>query len=200
MTLRFSHAATAFAGFSLILALAACSSGPVEVAEPAPETTPSQAAEAPSEGTRDNPFAVGTTAKHSSDSVWTLTVGETDADAWPKILAANEFNQKPAEGSSFVTAPVRVELEDNDATAGGADPWASFAVAYVTESGNSFEGSTCIEVLPDPGELYGIGTMFGGAQADFLACAQVPSADIAGGTWRVYSLIGTASAFFAGAS
>lgn len=184
----------------LALALSGCSSGPVEVAKPSDTPKPTPTATADPQGTRANPFPVGTAAQYDKGSVWTFTVGETDSDAWTEIVAANEFNQAPEAGNSYLTVPVHIALEENPQTAGGADAWASFSVAYVTASGNSFDSSTCSADLPDPGPLYNIGTMFGGAQADFLACAQVPSAEIPGGTWRIYTLIGSGSVFFVGAS
>lgn len=44
-----------------------------------------------------------------------------------------------------------------------------------------------------------LGSMYPGAEADFLVCAAVPADHVAGGTWKVRSLIdATASVFFVG--
>ncbi|SDS54594.1 hypothetical protein [Microterricola viridarii] len=191
-----------------VVLLSGCT-GPVEgeikpkaSAEPSTEATAEATAEAPAAkpGTRANPFPVGTAGKHAADSVWTYSLGETDSDAWPEIMAANEFNEAPAEGNGYITAPVTVQVEDVEAVAEGADPWNSFDVSYVTASGNTYDSVTCSVVLPAPGELHRVGLMYGGAQAEFLNCAQVPTADIPGGAWVVASMVSDSSVFFAGAA
>ncbi|TFD56977.1 hypothetical protein E3T43_08620 [Cryobacterium sp. Hh7] len=184
------------------LLLSGCA-GPVEgKIEPKVSAEPSAAATeeatAAKLGTRTNPFPTGTAGKHSSDSVWTFSVGETDIDAWPEILAFNEYNEAPAEGNGYITVPVTVQVDDVAAVVDGADPAASFDISYVTTSGNTYDSFTCSAVLPDPGELYNVGVMYGGAQAGFIGCAQVPTADIPGGAWVVASSIAQTSAFFAG--
>ncbi|TDW31411.1 hypothetical protein [Cryobacterium psychrophilum] len=190
------------------LLLTGCA-GPVEgKIEPKASAEPSAAdtaaatdeAEAPTAklGTRTNPFPTGTAGKHASDSVWTFSAGETDTDAWPEILAVNEYNEAPAEGNGYITVPVTVQVDDVAAVVDGADPSYSFDVSYVTASGNTYDGTTCLGVLPDPGELYNVGVMYGGAQAGFIGCAQVPTADIPGGAWVVSSLVAGSTAFFAG--
>lgn len=199
--------ATALAALT-IAGLAACSGGgPVikgetsESTAASTKTTPTPTPEPPAEsGSRDNPLPAGTAAKHSDSSMWTYTVGATDSDAWPEISAANQFNQAPQEGSTYISVPVHVVADDIEAAKDGADPWASFRVDYVTAAGNTFEDTTCQGELPPPGGLNMLGTMYGGAQADFYACAAVPIADIPGGTWKISSMIdGNSSVFFAGA-
>lgn len=199
--------------FSALL-LSGCS-GPVEgeiepkaSAEPSTTATEEAAeaedAEATDEasaakpGTRANPFPTSTAGKHSADSVWTFSIGETNTDAWPEILATNEYNEAPTEGNGYITVPVTVQVDDVAAVVDGADPAASFDISYVTVSGNTYDSFTCSAVLPDPGELYNVGVMYGGAQAGFVGCAQVPTADIPGGVWVVASTMARDSAFFAG--
>lgn len=177
------------------------SAAPVEAVEsesptPTPTSTPAPASEL---GTRDNPIPINTVAKHSTDSVWNYSVGETDTDAWPEIQAVNQFNTAPPEGSAYVAVPVAISLDDVEAVAQGADPLVSFAFEYVTAAGNSYDEFSCNQVLPAPGDLFNIGTMYGGAQASFIACASVPVADVPGGTWKVTSQVDFSStAFFAG--
>jgi hypothetical protein len=190
-------------GISAALILTGCSStGPVvgdAIATAGSSATPNETPMA-EVGTRDNAVPPGTPAKYSRSSMWTFTVGATDADAWPEVLATNEYNTTPADGNTYVTVPVHVVADDIDAAKAGADPWASFQWDYVTAAGNTFGSTTCMAVLQAPGEISLLGTMYNGAQADFLACAVVPVADIPGGTWKVTSLVDSASgAFFAGA-
>lgn len=202
-----SSLALSVAAFSLALVLAGCSSGGAVVedepqAAPPLSSTPSEtpapvAAEA---GTRDNPVPSSTPAKHSDDSMWKYSFGATVTDAWPAITAENQFNQPAPEGSTYITVPVHVMAEDIPAAAAGADPWASFKVEYVTAGGNTFGDQTCAVVLPAPGAIHDLGMMYGGAEADFLACAAVPTADIPGGTWKVSSMIDASfNVFFVGA-
>lgn len=171
---------------------------PVETSkdESTPTPTPTPTPDAPL-GSRSNPVPSGTAAQHSPDSMWKYTVGATNPNAWAEITATNEFNEPPGEGNSYITVPVHVQALENPAAANGADPWASFKIEYVTAAGNT--ARPCAAVLPAPGSLDAVGTMYGGAEADFLGCAIVPTADIPGGTWRVGSQIdATSAAFFAG--
>ncbi len=188
-----------------VLGLTACSSGAVIADKPAASTTvtPTPSPSVPAVGAvgaRTNPVTVGTPAKYDSRSVWTFTFGATDPDAWPEISAANQFNQAATEGSTYVTAPVHIEAANADSMANGADPSASYVIEYVTVSGNTFGSQTCLASLPAPGDINSVGTMYGGAKADFLTCAVVPTGDVSGGAWKVTSIVGgTASAFFASA-
>jgi hypothetical protein len=186
---------------TLTFVLSACTSGPV--VQPEVEDTisvsPTPTEEAEPLGTRGNPVAVGVGAKHSDASVWTYTVGETDSDAWPEISSVNQFSSPPEAGSAYIMLPVHLVVEDAPQIVDGADPWASFEVSYVTAGGNSFDERSCTAVLPAPGSLYDVGLMFGGAEADFVSCVQVPAGDIAGGTWRIASLISTDAVYFVGA-
>ena len=208
VSLMYTRLPVVIFAMSAAFILTGCSAdGPVvkEVAETAeaPSATPTETPKAveAAVGTRENPVPVGTPAKHSERSMWTFTVAPTDTEAWPEVLASNEFNSAPADGSTYIVAPVHIGADDIEAAKSGADPWASFQWEYVTAGGNSFGSTTCSAVLPAPGDLSQLGTMYGGAQGDFLASAVVPNADIAGGTWKVSSLIDAATgAFFVGAS
>lgn len=161
---------------------------PTETVEAAPEP----------DGSRALPWPIGTPVKYDTTSVWTFTFGSTAIDQYSAIAAFNEFADAPAEGSMYITAPVTVTVADNEQTADGADPWGSLSVTYVTASGNTAE--ECYSELPAPGDLYAVGTMYGGATAEFLACAIVAADDVSGGTWAVRSLVdGNLVSFVVGA-
>lgn len=119
--------------------------------------------------------------------MWTFTFGPTAVDQYATIAANDEYADPPAEGMTYITAPVTLSVADNEQTAGGADPWASFTVTYVSSSGNTAD--ECFSTLPAPGDLFSIGTMYGGASAEFLACAIVPADEVSNGTWAVRSSI-----------
>lgn len=183
-----------------LLGLSGCTGGPVAVKSSSgtkATTTPTPAAQ---QGTRENPFPVGTAGKYDATSAWTFTFGSTVPDAWAQVSAANQFNEGPPAGSSDVLSSVTMVLVKNSSTVNGADPSSSFEIDYVTKSGNSFSSSeNDCGVLPAP-EVSEIGTMFGGASATAEICSQVPTADVPGGSWSVRPYSGAAAlAFFAGA-
>lgn len=196
-------------GTLLVLATTACTSGQAPAATSAatavsqsasPEASTPAPPQTSTSGSRANPAPINTPVKYADDSIWTFTLGSTDADAGPEIAEENTYNAAANSGNVYVTVPVHLLVEDSDKVIDGADPWASFGLEYVTASGNSFDAATCSVVLPAPGALVDLGTMYGGAEADFLGCAQAPAADVAGGTWRVSSLVTPSSfLFFAGA-
>jgi hypothetical protein len=125
--------------------------------------------------------------------MWTWTVLEVDLDAWPELQAANQFNDPPAEGNAFVSATMHVVAAGND-----SDPWASAEVAFVTASGRSYNADLGCGV-PAAGQtpLYEVGMMYAGAEADFFVCAEVPSGETQGGTWRLSYRGGGYQVFFA---
>lgn len=199
---------TAVVAAGLALSLAACST-PVKVdtankpvkGTEAPAVEKTTEAPAPEAGTRENPFAAGTAGKYDSTSAWTLTVGATNPDAWAAVASANQFNTPPADGNSFIMVPLHIVL-DQGATqaADGADPNSSLAISYVTASGNTYDPFTAsCGVIPSP-QMYEVGTMYPGAQSDANICVSVPTADVAGGRWRVAAIIGAdAVAWWVGA-
>ncbi|KQO63756.1 hypothetical protein [Curtobacterium sp. Leaf261] len=192
------------AAAGLIIALAGCSSNPSgPVAGKSPSTaksTPTQTQTPKPEaqqGTRENPFPANSAAKYSTDSVWTFTLKSSTTDGSAAVAAANEFNEAPAAGMNYVLATVGVNA-DSTMPSSGADPVASFAVAYVGSDGNTYANDGTCGVLPDK-PLYEIGTMYANASQDATACAVVPSSAVAGGSWRVQSLVkNDSSVFFAG--
>lgn len=185
----------------LPLGLSACApSGPVEVAPPGGEGSAGNGETQHSgDGSRANPFPVGTRAKFSADSIWTLQIGETDPDAWEAISAHNGAAREAADDKIYVTVPVRVEA--NQADSEGYDPATTIDIDYVTSSGNTFSAKTsCWFALPELGSVWDVEDMFAGASAEFLSCVAVPEEDVAGGTWRFSSVgIDADSVFFAGA-
>lgn len=177
-------------------ALAGCApaSGPVAVETESTKASPSSTPEpevslssTEPDGTRALPWPAGSQAKYDDTSVWTYSIGATALDQWPAIVTVNEFSEPPAEGNMYITAPVTLTVDTNEQTSAGVDPYSSLQISYVTGSGKS--GKECVVQLPAPGDLYEVGLVYGGATVEFLACAEVPVADVSGGTWAVRSLI-----------
>ncbi len=166
------------------------------VAAPTPSPTPTPE---PAAGTRDNPIPIDTLTEYSADSMWNFSVGATNPDATADVLAANQFNTPPADGSVFVLAPFYLTTKP-EAPAEGADPWASLSIEYVTPQGNTFGDSNANCGVAPGVDLYSIGTMYGGAESRFNVCLAIPVDGVSGGVWRVASQIDpTASIFLAGA-
>src|SRR5690606_31860393 len=59
---------------------------PVQVSTESPDPTPTPTpTPTPAEGTRAAPFPVGAVGKYADDSMWKLSVAETNPDAWPEL-------------------------------------------------------------------------------------------------------------------
>jgi len=199
-----SRAATAALVLASAITLAGCSSesGPVAGTK-APTKAPSESSATPTPtaeakaGTRANPFPVGSPGKHSAESVWTFTWDGTNADGWSEIQKANEFNEAPSAGQSFVLSSTTVAAGSDIGTEGG-DPIASFAISYVGSDGNTYPAAGDCGVLPGTA-VYEIGRMYPDAAQKGFVCSVVPTDAVAGGTWNVQALVGSGTAFFAGA-
>lgn len=181
--------------------LTACSSGPVQGdAAPADASTSSPTVSqsttpAAASGSRENPFPIGTPGKYDPASVWTITFQTTVPDAWPQI-SADGISSAPPAGVNDVAATLGIAVSPT-APSAGVDPSVSLAIAYVTAAGNSFDATRC---MPPGTLLWQVGVMYPSATSTAVVCAQVPSADVAGGAWRVSSTGSPTSAmFFAGA-
>lgn len=185
------------------IALAGCSneSGPVAGTAAPTKTTTSTPTPTPTPdakvGTRANPFAVGAPGKHSSDSVWTFTWDATNGDGWAEIQKANEYNEAPAAGQSFVLSSTTVGAGAGVGAEGG-DPVASFTISYVGSDGNTYPAVGDCGVLPGKA-VYEIGRMYANASQKGYVCSVVPTEAVVGGTWNVQALVGSGTAFFAGA-
>src|SRR5690606_14320310 len=146
------------------------------------------------------PFPSGVIAKYAEESMWQLSVSETDADAWPEIQAVNSFNEAPAAGLNYISAILTITTEAGSEPE-GADPGASLSAEYVTASGRTYDAVLCNMIVPpSPGSIYDVGVMFPGATADVYLCATVPTDDVIDGAWRVGYLGSSDAVFFAGAT
>lgn len=172
----------------------------VDTRAPSPSPTPVPTPDpTPDEGSREAPFESGVVAKYADDSMWQLSVSDTDPDAWPEVQAASEWNEPPAEGESFVSTVLTITTE-SDASPEGVDPGVSLSTEYVTANGRSYDARMCsINNAPPPGVIYEIGAMYPEATADAYLCAAVPTEDVKGGTWRIGYIAGEQSVFFTGA-
>ena len=130
---------------------------------PAEEKTEPAASEA---GTRENPHPLGTTI--ASDE-WEVTVNSFTPDATAAVLAENEFNDKPADGSAY--SIVNVTLKRVAAEAGTP---MEVDVSYVTAGGNVVTIADAFAVAPD---ALSINELYEGASVTGNVVLMVPVGD-----------------------
>lgn len=157
-----------------------------EVVDETVEPTPDEQQEDESEdedgsnevGTRSNPAEIGTTVLIGD---WEVTIQEVNTDATEEIQAENEFNEPPAEGSTFVMWGVEATYVGEDS----GDPQFDLSWAIVGSEGNSFD-DRC-GVIPDPlseqGETFPDGTVSGNV------CTAAEEAQLDGGTITVEAMM-----------
>lgn len=136
-------------------------------------------APAPALGSRQNPYAAGTSFALGP---WSFSLGYTNTDAWGEIAAENMYNSPPEPGWSYVMVPVTYTYEGS----GSEEPYFDTGVEYVGSDGiaySDWQGDQMCGVLPD--DASDIGDMYAGASATGNICAVVPTSAIAGGSWRV---------------
>lgn len=137
---------------------------PTPTSPPPPTPTPTQ----PPVGTRANPVPRG--QSRLAPDGWEVVVLDFNADAWPVVLAENQFNDPPAPGNRMVMVRVGVtNVDDEDEPA-----WVSEADFYFVGSYNVLystfgEESRC-GLIPD--EL--AEELFRGGYAEGNACFEIP--------------------------
>jgi hypothetical protein len=137
---------------------------PTPTSPPTPTRTPTQ----PPVGTRGNPVprGQGGLTPHG----WQVIVLDLNPDAWPVVLAENQFNDPPAPGNRMVIIRVgvtNVSVED--------EPGAIFSsLFYFTGSRNivysTFGELSRCGLIPD--ELYG--KLYRGSYVEGNICFQIP--------------------------
>lgn len=170
---------------------------PIESSEPATpdETTePAPGGEAgDGEGTRENPFPIGTTvvASEFGEDTWEITLGQPTLNATDAVLAANEFNEAPEAGFQYAVVPMTVTYLGSDS----ADPWFDINLEFVSAAGTTHTEFDTFAVGPAPA-FSEINELFPGATAEGNWTMLIPIENAESGTWRVYTNFGDA-VFFA---
>lgn len=136
--------------------------GSTDSASPSP--SPSDTSEATVEGTRDNPYPLGSTI---SSADWSVTVNSFTADATSQVLAANQFNEAPAQGSVYALANVTITYT------GDSSGYArETGIAFVTDQGNVVNSSDSLAVAPD---AIGMDELYQGASVTGNVVFEIPS-------------------------
>ncbi len=165
---------TAISAFALLgaLAFAGCSSS--TTATPPADSAASDAAEAPAEepaaaeGTRENPYPLGTTI--SSDD-WDVVINSVALGANDAVAAANPFNEAPDEGTEYIVVNYTVTYTGDDADGQMA---AFVSVDYVTGSGTTVNSLDKLVVAPDPA-IDTMSALYNGGSTTGNKAIQVPT-------------------------
>ena len=106
------------------------------------EAGPAAGEESSQEGTRADPYPLGT---ELSSSDWTVTVNSVDLDADAAVAAENPYNEAPAEGHRYILVNLTATYTGEDPD--GATPWVS--VDFVSVEGNTFSSTDRMVVQPE---------------------------------------------------
>lgn len=127
-------------------------------------------------GTRDNPYAIGTTASFDAligaDS-WDLTVDGPAEDVTAAIAQANQFNPAPTFGA-YYTVPVTVTYHGDDSD----DPSFAFQYGLVSSTGQSYDSSIWVGQNPEGTNwvsLHDVGDLYDGASATVTLIFDAPA-------------------------
>lgn len=140
--------------------------GETTTAESGDAAEPPADANGAAEGTRANPYPLGTTLVGDE---WELTVNSYNPDATADVLAENPFNEPPAEGNVYSLANVTI-------TYTGDSSGTSFeiSVAYVSAGGNVINSYDNMAVAPDG---LGLDELYNGASTSGNVIFEVAAGD-----------------------
>jgi len=128
------------------------------------------------EGTRKNPYPLGSTI---TDGDWQVTVNSVTLNADDAVAAENSFNDAAPAGSQYLLANVTVTYTGSSPQ--GESPYSTFS--YVTVDGNTVNTWDFSAVIPD--ELDSTSPLYDGASTTGNVEFVVPSATAAQGTLAV---------------
>ncbi|WP_265980376.1 hypothetical protein [Arthrobacter sp. MI7-26] len=116
-------------------------------------------------GTRENPYPIGSTIT-SKD--WRVVINSVTLAATDAVVAANQFNKPPADGSQYI-------LVNYSATYIGDDPKgqtpAFVSIEYVTPNGNTVNGNFAVA----PQSIDTMSTLYKNATATGNKAIEVPT-------------------------
>lgn len=180
------HTRTAIA-VALLLGLTACGDTASPAEEDAPAAAGSSTASAPAgakedtedtdeadepeqqaggtAGTREDPLPLGTPIEGGD---WVVTVNEVTPDATDAVMAANQFNDAPAEGTQYLLADVTVEYTGDESEM----IMLGTGFAFVTATGATIDTGDAFVVGPD--ELDTAQELYNGGTAQGNVVLQVP--------------------------
>lgn len=147
----------------------AFSNGETSVSAPAEETAEVKDAADIEEGTRENPYPLGSGI---SDDEWTVVVNSVNLSAGDAVAAANEFNDPAPEGKTYVLVNATVTYTGTSAEGDMPSP----TIEYVSVDGNTFasyDDDVMMEVAPE--SLDTLTTLYEGASETGNILLAVPA-------------------------
>lgn len=127
------------------------------------------------EGTRENPYPLGTTL---TGEEWAVTINSITFGATDAVMAENQFNQAPPEGYEYILVNTTAVYSGPDSDFG----W-SISVDYVTPTGETM--STTDTMAVGPGEFDGSQELYTGGTVTGNIVLAVPSATAGDGVLAV---------------
>jgi energy-coupling factor transporter transmembrane protein EcfT len=134
---------------------------------PAEEEAGAEEEAAAEVGTRENPAAIGSTIEGED---WTVVINSVTAGATEQILAENQFNGAPDEGTEYLLINYTVTYTGSDPE-GQMPVWVS--IDYVTADGVTVNSLDKLVVAPDAMDTTSV--LYEGATATGNTAIQVPS-------------------------
>lgn len=158
----------------------ALTGGEVEVTAPEVEeavedelaASPADTEESAVEGSRENPYPLGSTVTQGD---WAVTVNEVNLDANEVLADENLFNEPPAEGSTYIMVNLTAQYVGEDPN--GDMP--TVLLDYVTVEGNTINGFEAFVISPE--EFDSVGTLYEGASTTGNRSFAVPADSVADG-------------------
>lgn len=141
-------------------------------------------------GTRGNPAEIGTRVTVGE---WEVEIVEVNTDAWEHIQAANQFNEPPSEGFTYVMWRTQAAYVGDES----GNPQVDLTWRIVGSEGNSFDTMTDDGCGPPPEPFYEQGETFPGGEISGNVCIAAEEAQLDGGTIAVQSMMGQNRVFFA---
>ena len=134
-----------------------------------PDTTPT-AAQSSAVGSKDNPVPLGTEQQVGD---WAVTVTKYTPDATAAVMKANEFNDEPEAGETYVLVALSARYTGEES----GTFWLDTSYKFLGKSGNTFDEPFAFapEPISDAGETFPGASVFGNL------LYQVPTDQAAGG-------------------
>ncbi|MFC4224834.1 hypothetical protein [Lysinibacter cavernae] len=153
-------------GLALVASLSACGSSP-SVSKPNDDAKPAAEAEAAAkEGTRENPYPLGSTI---SGKEWDVVINSVNLDGNAAIAAENQFNSAAPEGQTFILVNATYTYTGETS----ASPFINTSIDYVAGDNKAYKSSDVSVVTP---EAVGFDELFTGGSTTGNTSIAVPVA------------------------
>lgn len=167
--------------FVALLLLTGCSSNtatmPGDSSNGSTEQKPAEDKPKGPDGTRANPYPIGTTVENDE---WAVTINSVTFGANDVVAAENQFNDAPEAGNEYMLINVTMTYKSDDSD-GGMPAFVS--IEYVTPSGATVDSFGSFAVAPD--KLDSMSTLYKGGSTTGNIVIEVPSENASAGVIMV---------------